>query len=119
MPEARPRHEGRPAPAVRRGPGRHAQDREEGGGMARAPRTAVGGRTRPGRARGGTSRPAAKAQGVKRIGIVDTSFSRFDMASAAIDELRKQGGGFVVARYTVPCIKDLTTGSRILFDPRA
>ena len=53
---------------------------------------------------------------MKRIGIVDTSFSRFDMASAAIDELRKQGGGFVVARYTVPGIKDLAAGARILFD---
>jgi riboflavin synthase len=51
-----------------------------------------------------------------RIGIVDTSFSRYDMASAAIDELRKQGGGFVVERYTVPGIKDLAAGARILFD---
>jgi len=53
---------------------------------------------------------------VKRIGIVDTSFSRYDMASAAINELRKQGGGFVVDRYTVPGIKDLAAGARILFD---
>jgi len=51
-----------------------------------------------------------------RIGIVDTSFSRYDMASAAIDELRKQGGGFLVERYTVPGIKDLAAGARILFD---
>jgi len=38
------------------------------------------------------------------------------MASAAIDELRKQGGGFVIERYTVPGIKDLAAGARILFD---
>lgn len=53
---------------------------------------------------------------MKRIGIVDTSFSRYDMAAAAIDELEKQGGGFVVDRYTVPGIKDLAAGARILFD---
>lgn len=53
---------------------------------------------------------------MKRIGIVDTSFSRFDMAAAAMDELRKQGGGFVVDRYTVPGIKDLAAGARILLD---
>jgi riboflavin synthase len=38
------------------------------------------------------------------------------MAAAAIDELRKQGGGYVVERYTVPGIKDLAAGARILFD---
>ncbi|OGS61156.1 MAG: riboflavin synthase [Euryarchaeota archaeon RBG_19FT_COMBO_69_17] len=53
---------------------------------------------------------------MKRIGIVDTSFSRFDMAAAAGDELRKQGGGYEVVRYTVPGIKDLAAGARILFD---
>ena len=51
-----------------------------------------------------------------RIGIVDTSFARYDMASSAIDELRKQGGGFVSERYTVPGIKDLAAGAKILFD---
>ncbi|OGS49329.1 MAG: riboflavin synthase [Euryarchaeota archaeon RBG_16_68_13] len=53
---------------------------------------------------------------MKRIGIVDTSFSRYDMASSAIDELGKQGGGFEIVRYTVPGIKDLAAGARILFD---
>ncbi|TLZ44053.1 MAG: riboflavin synthase [Methanobacteriota archaeon] len=53
---------------------------------------------------------------MKRIGIVDTSFARYDMAAAAIDELRKQGGGYIVERYTVPGIKDLAAGARILFD---
>ncbi len=45
---------------------------------------------------------------------MDTSFSRFDMASSAIDELRKQGGGFEILRYTVPGIKDLAAGAKIL-----
>lgn len=53
---------------------------------------------------------------MKLIGIVDTSFARFDMAASAADELRKQGAGFGVVRYTVPGIKDLAAGARILFD---
>ena len=57
-----------------------------------------------------------RVQRLKRIGIVDTSFARYDMASSAIDELRKQGGGFEVVRYTVPGIKDLAAGSQALFD---
>jgi len=47
---------------------------------------------------------------------VDTSFSRYDMAASAIDELQQQGGGFLVERYTVPGIKDLAAGAKILFD---
>jgi len=38
------------------------------------------------------------------------------MAAAAVDELRKQGGGFSIERYTVPGIKDLAAGATILFD---
>ena len=53
---------------------------------------------------------------MKKIGIVDTSFSRFDMATSAVDELRKQGGGYEILRYTVPGIKDLAAGAKILFD---
>src|SRR3989442_1469967 len=85
--------------------------------MARAPRAAQRGRTRKAaRGRGSTSVSPTKAKHLKRIGIVDTSFARYDMASAAIDELRKQGGGFTVERHTVPGIKDLAAGARILFD---
>jgi len=47
---------------------------------------------------------------------VDTSFARYDMAASAIDELRAQGTGFSIERYTVPGIKDLAAGARILFD---
>ncbi len=38
------------------------------------------------------------------------------MAASAIDELERQGGGFIVERYTVPGIKDLAAGAAILFD---
>src|SRR5256714_5086887 len=84
--------------------------------MARTPRTTRQGRTRGRGSRRGLAHPSSKAKRLKRIGIVDTSFSRYDMASAAIDELRKQGEGFTVERYTVPGIKDLAAGARILFD---
>jgi len=53
---------------------------------------------------------------VKRIGIADTTFARYDMAAAALDELKRQGSGFTVVRYTVPGIKDLPVASRILFE---
>src|SRR5256885_5419316 len=84
--------------------------------MARAPRATVRSRRRQGRPARGSPRTASKGKGLMRIGIVDTSFSRYDMASAAIDELRKQGGGFLVERYTVPGIKDLAAGARVPFD---
>ncbi len=38
------------------------------------------------------------------------------MAAAAVDELRKEGEGFVIERYTVPGIKDLAAGAKILFE---
>ena len=38
------------------------------------------------------------------------------MAAAAIDELGKQGGGIDIERYTVPGIKDLAAGAKILLD---
>ena len=53
---------------------------------------------------------------MKRIGIADTTFARFDMAGAAVDELKQQGGGFTIVRYTVPGIKDLPAACRILLD---
>jgi riboflavin synthase len=55
---------------------------------------------------------------MKRIGIVDTTFARFDMASAAIDELKKTGTGFRVERYTVPGIKDLPVASKKLIEEK-
>ena len=73
--------------------------------MARTSRKAAGGRRR--------TKAAAR---LKKIGIVDTSFSRFDMAGSAVDELAEQGGGYEVLRYTVPGIKDLAAGAKVLFD---
>ena len=44
---------------------------------------------------------------MKLIGIADTTFARFDMGGAAIDELKKNATGFKTVHYTVPGIKDL------------
>lgn len=53
---------------------------------------------------------------MKLIGIADTTFARFDMGSAAIDELKGMGTGFRIARYTVPGIKDLPVACKKLID---
>jgi riboflavin synthase len=53
---------------------------------------------------------------MKRIGIADTTFARYDMASAAINELQTQATGFTIIRYTVPGIKDLPVACKKLFD---
>jgi len=44
---------------------------------------------------------------MKRIGIVDTTFARFDMAASAIDEIQQDSSHHKIIRYTVPGIKDL------------
>jgi riboflavin synthase len=41
-----------------------------------------------------------------------------DMASEAIDELKRTGAGFKVERYTVPGVKDLPVACKKLFDER-
>jgi riboflavin synthase len=53
---------------------------------------------------------------MKRIGIADTTFARYDMGKAAIDELKSRQTGFKVIRYTVPGIKDLPVACKKLFD---
>lgn len=53
---------------------------------------------------------------MQRIGVVDTTFSRVDMAQAAIDELHASHTGFKIIRRTVPGIKDLPAACKILFD---
>ncbi len=55
---------------------------------------------------------------VKRIGIVDTTFARYDMAASAIDELRSIGTGFRVERVTVPGVKDLPVACQKLIRER-
>ena len=51
-----------------------------------------------------------------RIGICDTTFARFDMASAAIDELKKNAYDLKIIRETVPGVKDLPVTAKILIE---
>jgi riboflavin synthase len=44
---------------------------------------------------------------MKKIGVVDTTFARFDMAKSVIDELNSNSTHHKIIRYTVPGIKDL------------
>lgn len=53
---------------------------------------------------------------MKRIGIADTTFARFDMAKSAVDELKSNATGFKIVRYTVPGIKDLPVACKKLFE---
>jgi riboflavin synthase len=55
---------------------------------------------------------------MKIIGIADTTFARVDMGGEAIAELKAQGSGFRVERYTVPGVKDLPVACKKLFDER-
>ncbi|HEX9816783.1 MAG TPA: riboflavin synthase [Candidatus Thermoplasmatota archaeon] len=52
----------------------------------------------------------------KLIGVVDTTFARFNMGDAAQDELQKQAGEYDVMRRTVPGIKDLAVECKILLE---
>ena len=53
---------------------------------------------------------------MKKIGIADTTFARYDMAKAAIDELKSNDTGFQIIRHTVPGIKDLPVACKKLFE---
>lgn len=53
---------------------------------------------------------------MKLIGVADTTFARYDMAKAAIDELGRTGTGFRIVRYTVPGVKDLPVACKKLFE---
>lgn len=52
---------------------------------------------------------------MKRVGILDTTFARYDMAKAAMDEL-KQLCSVKFIRRTVPGIKNLPAASKQLLD---
>jgi riboflavin synthase len=54
---------------------------------------------------------------MKKVGIADTTFARYDMGAAAIDELRKHAS-VTIERYTVPGIKDLPVASKKLIEER-
>jgi len=53
---------------------------------------------------------------MKKIGIADTTFARYDMGKSAIDELKSNNKGFKIIRYTVPGIKDLPVACKKLFE---
>jgi len=53
---------------------------------------------------------------MKKIGIVDTTFARYDMGGSAIDELKSNHDGYKIVRYTVPGIKDLPVACKKMFD---
>jgi riboflavin synthase len=57
-----------------------------------------------------------KLKEMKKIGIADTTFARFDMGKAAINELESNHTGFKIIRYTVPGIKDLPVACKKLFE---
>lgn len=56
---------------------------------------------------------------MKRIGIADTTFARYDMADAAIKELTSLVTGIKIVRYTVPGIKDLPVACKKLFEEQS
>jgi riboflavin synthase len=53
---------------------------------------------------------------MKIIGVADTTFARYDMGAAAIDELKKSGTGFKIIRATVPGMKDLPDACKKLIE---
>jgi len=53
---------------------------------------------------------------MKKIGVADTTFARYDMAKTAINELKSNDTGFKIIRYTVPGIKDLPVACKKLFE---
>ena len=53
---------------------------------------------------------------MKKIGIIDTTFARYDMGKSAVNEIKSKGTGFKIIRYTVPGIKDLPIACKKLFD---
>ncbi|MEW6069920.1 MAG: riboflavin synthase [Candidatus Thermoplasmatota archaeon] len=53
---------------------------------------------------------------MKKIGIVDTTFARYDMAKSAINELKNTGTNFKIIRRTVPGVKDLPVACKKLIE---
>jgi len=51
----------------------------------------------------------------KKVGLVDTTFSRYDMAKCAMEEFSKLGG-VEILRRTVPGIKDLAVECKKLIE---
>ena len=55
---------------------------------------------------------------MKKIGIADTTFARYDMGNSAINELKSNKTGLKIIRYTVPGIKDLPVACKKLFEEK-
>jgi riboflavin synthase len=55
---------------------------------------------------------------MKIIGVVDTTFARYDMGKAVIDELKSNNTGFKIIRYTVPGIKDIPVACKKLIEEK-
>jgi riboflavin synthase len=55
---------------------------------------------------------------MKRIGVADTTFARYDMAKSAVDELKSNATDFRIIKYTVPGIKDLPVACKKLFEEK-
>lgn len=49
---------------------------------------------------------------------MDTTFARWDMGAAAVEELKGRPGGFQILRVTVPGIKDLPVACKKLIEER-
>jgi len=54
---------------------------------------------------------------MKTVGIADTTFARYNMGAAAIDELQRHAS-LKIERYTVPGIKDLPVAAKKLIEER-
>ena len=50
------------------------------------------------------------------IGVVDTTFARYDMGTLAVETLKKHEPNSNIVRYTVPGIKDLAVACKRLFE---
>lgn len=53
---------------------------------------------------------------MKKIGVADTTFARYNMAKETIDELKMLRDDVKIVRYTVPGIKDLPVACKKLFE---
>ena len=51
-----------------------------------------------------------------KIGICETTFARFDMATVAMDEIKGQISNITYIRRTVPGVKDLPVASKKLIE---
>ena len=51
-----------------------------------------------------------------KLGVVDTTFARYDMGSLAVKTIKEHAPDSTTVRYTVPGIKDLAVACKKLFE---